>query len=50
MRNDARAALLGVHAKAKKITSCDLQEANKAALDAQAITQPIEKEEPEDTS
>jgi len=51
MRNDAPSGRLGVYAKAEKVTSHELQEANKAALDEKAITEPIEKKErPEDTT
>jgi len=50
MRNDAPSARLGVYAKAEKVTSHELQEANKAALDETAITEPLENERPEDTT
>jgi len=50
MRNDVPSVPLGVHAKPEKVTSHELQEANKAALDETAITEPLEKERPEDTT
>ena len=50
MRNNALSALLGVYAKTEKRHHKRLQEASKTRLDEEAITEPIEKEEPEDTT